>query len=563
MCRALAALAAGIFVVSLVGCSGGGGGGGGGGTAGPLQYAGNSNAASVTESNAALFAAAATNSADTAEITGAVSGVAPGSGSQSGEGIIDVGRRIAHTVRTLSAKPRDGRPTAAAFDQTFGCDNNPAGTVRIFGDADPVTGVGTFNFTFSNCLSAGEALNGTLTLTVSRTIVGPAPNDIFPTDFVISFGRLSLRGSVNLDSGGAIHVIVDVPTNKETISQSLIALNLDTGRMTKSEATFVDTYDNVRNVNPTLLTHSINGRVFDSTHGFVTIETPPGAELRFTTPDQRFPSGGEVILTGANNRRIQVVPNSPARVTLGLDLDGNGVFRLVRLGWTDLTGPIGSDLRDTDGDGMHNSWETAFVGAVSANMPDAGANPDNDEFINSAEYLGGGNPGVKGSKPELMVAAPVPVVSNFRGGFNSLLSGEAAISSDGTNFLIVSCGTEGGTLGAFGVFISETGRVGTSFSISTSTVCPQRPAVAFDGTNYLVVVTLGDQLVGFGVTPAGVVSAGKPITSSNNGTSNSLPSIAFDGTNYLVAWRNFSGSVPSSIRAGLVNKSGDLVARTS
>jgi hypothetical protein len=505
-----------------------------------------------------VLSAAATSSAGTAEITGAVSSVAPGSASQQSEGIIEVGRRIAHTVRTLSTKTRtESRLTSVAVDRTFPCDSN-VGTVRIFGDADPVTAVGTINFAFTNCLSDGDTLNGTLTLRVDRTITGLG--DPFPTNFTISFGRLSLRGSANLDEGGLIQDVVDVVTNTETVTQSVVALNLDTGRMIKSEATFVDTYDNVRNVNPTLLTHSINGRVFDSTHGFVTIETPPGAELRFSTQDQRFPSGGEVILTGANNKRIHVVPNSATRVTLGLDPDSNGVFRQVRLGWTDLTGPIGSDLRDTDGDGMHDSWERAFPSAVNVNLFDRDANPDNDQFINSAEYLGGGNPGVPGSKPELMVAAPVPVVSDFSGGFNSLISGESAIASDGTNFLIVSCRTAGGAPGgAFGVFVSETGRVGISFPISSNAVCPQRPAVAFDGTNYLVVVTLGDQLVGFGVTPAGDVSAGKPITSSNDGTSNSLPSIAYDGTNYLVAWRNSSGSVPSSIRAALVNKSGDLV----
>jgi hypothetical protein len=561
MRTALAVIAAGIVCAGLAGCSGGGGGGGGGGSGGgdtPVSYTGNTNPAAISESNAALLAAAATNSAGTAEITGVVSSAASGSEPQQGEGITDVGRRIAHRVRTLSVKARaEARLTSVPFDQTFACDN-PGGTVRLFGDINQF-GIGTISFTFTNCVSGGDSLTGTLTMRVDRTLVGPGPNDILPTDFTLSFARLSLRGSVNLDTGGTIHDVVDVPTNKETITENRVALNLDTGRMIKAEVTSVNTYANVTAVTLNLLTHSINGRVFDSIHGFVNIETL--AELRFATATQLFPGGGEVILTGANNRRIQVVPNSTTRVTLGLDLDGNGTFeRLVRLGWTDLTGPIGSDLRDTDGDGMHNSWEAAFAGAVNANLFDRDANPDNDEFSNSAEYMGGGNPGVPGSKPELMVAAPVPVVSDFSGGFNSLISGESAIASDGTNFLIVSCRTAAGASpGAFGVFVSETGRVGTNFPISSDAVCPQRPALAFDGTNYLVVVTLGDQLVGFGVTPAGVVSAGKPITSSNDGTSNSLPSIAFDGTNYLVAWRNLSGSVPSSIRAALVNKSGDLV----
>src|SRR4051812_36784874 len=236
---------------------------------------------------------------------------------------------------------------------------------------------------------------------VGKTLIWVDPNDIIPTHFTLSSARLSLRGSVNLSTRGTIRDVVDIPANKEAITQNVVALNFDTGRMIKSELTSADTYDNIRKLTPILLTHSISGRVFDSTHGFVTIETL--ADLRFVTATQLFPSGGEVILTGANNRRIQLVANSDTRVTLGLDLDGAvGFERRVSLAWTDLTGPIGSDLRDTDHDGMHNSWETAF-GLDPNNTPaDADADPDDDGFTNSAEYVGGGNPRLSGSKPALV-----------------------------------------------------------------------------------------------------------------------------------------------------------------
>jgi hypothetical protein len=185
---------------------------------------------------------------------------------------------------------------------------------------------------------------------------------------------------------------------------------------------------------------------------------------------------------------------------------------------------------------------------------DADGNPDGDEFNNLAEYVGGGNPN-NGTKPALVVGAPVPAASDFAGAFTPSTMSGSAIASDGTNFLIVSCKQDvAGGLGVFGILISETGRVGSNFQISAD-LCPQQPAVAFDGTNYLVVVARGGQLFGISVTPAGVSNPpGKPITSN---VGNSFPSIVFDGENYLVAWHNFSGS--SSIRGARVNKAGDVL----
>ena len=39
------------------------------------------------------------------------------------------------------------------------------------------------------------------------------------TNFTVSFGRLSLRGSANVDLGGFVHVLIDVPF-EETVTES-------------------------------------------------------------------------------------------------------------------------------------------------------------------------------------------------------------------------------------------------------------------------------------------------------------------------------------------------------
>ena len=75
---------------------------------------------------------------------------------------------------------------------------------------------------------------------------------------------------------------------------------------------------------------------------------------------------------------------SSALANLALDLNNDGSFEIqARVQWTALKGPAGADIGDSDGDGMHNGWETAF------NVSDPSADPDGDGISNLAEYQGG------------------------------------------------------------------------------------------------------------------------------------------------------------------------------
>jgi hypothetical protein len=553
MSKALAGLAAGMFFVGLAGCSGGGGGGGGGGTQAPLQYTGNSNPAFITETNAGVLAANATNTTAGADVAGAFSSAAPGSESPTGQGLIDVGRRLAHRAQAIAAKPRtDSRLNSVPVNETDACTNG--GTVSISGDLSP-SGIGTVNVTFNNCGEGGDFIAGTATLRIDRVLTNQF-GQLIPTDFTVSFGRLALRGSANVDIGGSVRAQIDVPTNKETITENSVFLDLNTGRMAKAEIVFVDTFDNLSS--PSSYTEEISGRVFDGTHGFVTIAT--NAPLRFPTLTQLFPSGGELVLS-SGNRRIQILPNSTTRLALGLDLDGVvGFERQVRLGWTDLTGPIGSDLGDTDRDGMHNSWETAF--GLKPGVDDAASDDDHDGFSNLVEYVGGGNPTNGAVIPTLTVGAPIKVATGVSPAISDTeVPGRSAIASDGTNYLLVSCRQNGATVGVFGVLISENGQVLNNFPIS-SEPCPQRPAVAFGSGIYLVVVSRGSQIVSFRVNTGGTVlnPAGDPISSLiADGSTNFFPAAAFDGTNFLVVWRKFIAD--SKIHAARVTTAGVVLSQ--
>lgn len=110
------------------------------------------------------------------------------------------------------------------------------------------------------------------------------------------------------------------------------------------------------------------------------------------------------------------------------------------------------------------------------------------------------------------------------------------IAFDRTNFLVVweANGDIQGTR------VTRAGHVlGPTISISTAPNAQGLPAIEFDGTNYLVTWqderSGGPVIFGARVTPSGNVldPGGIPISGSVGGLG---PALAFDGTNYLVAW---------------------------
>ena len=365
----------------LAGCGGGSGGDGAsggrlGGGSNPLQYSGDSGAAVITTASASALAAIAIGDGDVAGATSSSSG----GQAEAGQGLLGVGASLG---RTVGGKRADGSIRMSfAVDQTDACANG--GSLRISGEQNP-NGTGTLTVVYENCAQGGDVLTGQATM---RIDVFDRSNSI-PTDYTLTFTRLAVGGSTNADITGSVRVVTEVASRSETATENIVALYIRTGHMTKSEnLVYVDVYDDF--FNRTSYTEAVSGRMYHSVHGWVDITTL--SPLAFETLAQDFPSRGLVQLTGAQDARMRLSIPSAGTVHFALDLDADGDFeRVATLPWADLGGPAGADLGDTDGDGMHNSWELAR-GLDPLDPLDAGPDSDGDGATNLVEYRAGTDP---------------------------------------------------------------------------------------------------------------------------------------------------------------------------
>jgi hypothetical protein len=136
---------------------------------------------------------------------------------------------------------------------------------------------------------------------------------------------------------------------------------------------------------------------------------------------------------------------------------------------------------------------------------------------------------------------PISTATNHQSG--------PAVSFDGTNFLVVwQHRLSGPASDVYGTRVSRAGAVldGTGIAISTAAKDQSQPAVAFDGTNFLVVWQdqrsgSASDVYGTRVSRAGVVLNGPGIPISTAAGDQGSVAVGFDGTNFLVVWQVRSG----------------------
>jgi hypothetical protein len=120
-----------------------------------------------------------------------------------------------------------------------------------------------------------------------------------------------------------------------------------------------------------------------------------------------------------------------------------------------------------------------------------------------------------------------------------------AVAWNGTNFLVVWSDNRSGTTDIYGARVSGAGSVldPTGFAISTATDAQSVPALAWNGTNFLVVwednrAGAPPDIYGARVSGAGSVLDPMGIAISTATDAQSVPALAWNGTNFLVVWED-------------------------
>jgi hypothetical protein len=397
-----------LFVYSLVlgltACGGGGSDNGSGGISGgsrspvppqvPLVYSGATTGATISATSASTVASnviASSGAALGGSLLGGVSAQVDSAQVPQPTGATGLTRRLGKAIRSDDlARARSGSALAgAALSQTIPCDS---GTINISGTVSDSTGTGTVSIDYVDCRTGTDTINGPASLNIASY---DQANRII-TDGTLSFTRVRFTGpGINSDLSGSLRTEVSVGSKTETLTENFVTQDNSTMRMTRTEnLRIVNVFDTV--TSPTFFTESIAGRVCDSAAGCVDVttetapHTAPWGPLYFATRAQSFPDWGIINLTGATgSARITSLGADLAKIEVGTST--------ARLRWADFGTALGADLADTDGDGMHNSWETAM--GLNPSVNDAAGDADGDGYSNLTEYLAGSSAATNGSVP--------------------------------------------------------------------------------------------------------------------------------------------------------------------
>ena len=280
-------------------------------------------------------------------------------------------------------------PLALVIDETSYCDS---GYLTMQGTLDDYTGTGTLAINYVDCVIEGVTYNGSGNMYVGYI-------DYYSFNATMDFVLLTMTSpNYRASMSGSLTMDDSIYGNQltETMTMNCVIKDDISNRMYKFEyyaktirINDIYAYDSSASI-------SYSGTVYDSIHGGITVNTI--SPLSFSPYTNAYPDdGGTLILTG-NNSSIRLTVESERHVLLELDLDGNGTYELVRyVLWQELDDHTSLDLADSDGDGMHNSWETTY--GLDQNTDDAGDDPDMDTFTNLQEYEGGSDPQSSSSTP--------------------------------------------------------------------------------------------------------------------------------------------------------------------
>ena len=141
-----------------------------------------------------------------------------------------------------------------------------------------------------------------------------------------------------------------------------------------------------------------------------------------------------------------------------------------------------------------------------------------------------------------------------------------SIAFDGTNYLLVLADFRGASWDIYGARVNQQGFVvdTTSIAICTDTNKQLSPTVSFDGTNYFIAwqdwrSDTSCDIYGARVSQSGRVLDSMSIAISTAFGKQMTPSVVFGETNYLVVWRDYRSDVYGDIYGARINLDGTLL----
>lgn len=276
-------------------------------------------------------------------------------------------------------------PAAGTIRETNYC---VSGYYTVDGYLDDVTGTGTLTFDYYNCLLDGTTYDGMIYVTVHYV-------DYYSMGMTMDHVLLHMSGpDINISMSGPIQIDDSVSGNSysERLTLNHTEQDNNSGKMYKYEG-FAITYlidDAWSYYSGGSITYSgVPALMYDSIHGSLAASSI--VPFEFSSITRAYPDlGGQLVMTG-DQSGIQLIVASPRHVKLELDLDGVAGYEVIRyVLWSELNNVAALDLADSDGDGMHDSWEDSF--GLDSSVDDAADNLDGDGLTNLEEYEQGYNP---------------------------------------------------------------------------------------------------------------------------------------------------------------------------
>jgi hypothetical protein len=149
-------------------------------------------------------------------------------------------------------------------------------------------------------------------------------------------------------------------------------------------------------------------------------------------------------------------------------------------------------------------------------------------------------------------------------GYSYDLTGNQAIAFDGTNYLVVWEEENNGNINLIGTFVDQSGKVlnlhPDEIIITNGSYNHLTPNIAFDGTNYLVVWNEDKNenldIIGTRISTEGKILDPEGIKISVEPENQKLPSITFGGAYYFIAW--FDSRDTNAIYGTRVSPTGEV-----